>query len=153
MSDFAELSSPCTFRADHSREYSRSSRQAVPVPDVLLYLKPVGEPDMTRFRVMFIVDSGADVTILPKWNARDLEISLDGLEPKRGRGAGGVPYGYYADPRWEAEVWLCGEWTKIPVRFFASDDAHNALLGRKGAFDAIELVFVQGRRIMYARRV
>jgi hypothetical protein len=32
----------------------------------------------------------------------------------------------------EAEVWLCGEWTKIPVRFFASDDAHDALLGRKG---------------------
>jgi hypothetical protein len=23
-------------------------------------------------------------------------------------------------------------WTKIPVRFFASDDAHDALLGRKG---------------------
>jgi Aspartyl protease len=151
MSDFAKLPSPCTFRADHYREYSRSSIGAVPVPDVLLYLKPVGEEDFTRFPVMFIVDSGADVTILPKWNARDLEISLDGVEPKRGRGAG-APYEYYADPRWEAEAWLCGEWTKIPVRFFASDNAHDALLGRKGAFDALELVFVQGRRVMYARR-
>jgi hypothetical protein len=152
MSEFAKLTSPRTFQADHYREYSRSSIRAVPVPDVLLYLKPAGEPDFARFSVMFIVDSGADVTILPKWNARDLEISLDGLEPKRGLGAGGMPYGYYADPRWEAEVYLCGEWTKIPVRFFASDDAHGALLGRRGAFDALELVFVQGKRVMYARR-
>jgi len=152
MSDFAELPSPLTLQTTHHREYSRSSVGAVPVPDVLLYLKPAGEPDFTRFRVLFTVDSGADVTILPKWNARDLEISLDGLEPKRGRGAG-APYEYYADPRWEAEVLLCGEWTKIPVRFFASDDAHDALLGRKGAFDALELVFVQAQRLMYARRV
>lgn len=81
MSDFTKLPSPCTFRADHYREYSRSSIGSVPVPDVLLYLKPVGEEDFTRFPVMFIADSGADVTILPKWNARDLEISLDGVEP------------------------------------------------------------------------
>jgi hypothetical protein len=103
MSDFAELPSPHTFQANHYREYSRSSRGAVPVPDVLLYLKPVGEPAFTKFRVMFIVDSGADVTILPKWHARDLKILLGGLEPKRRHGAG-APFEYYADPRWEAEV-------------------------------------------------
>jgi len=51
------------------------------------------------------------------------------------------------DDDWHVEADLCGKWTKIPVRLFMSGQARRALLGRDGAFDALELVFVQARRV------
>lgn len=153
MSDFERLTSPYNCRPDHYREYSRVSRRAVPVPDVRLYVKPVGAPEFSRFPEMFTVDSGADVSILPRRRATGLGYSLSGLNPLQGRGAGGSAYEYFADPEWKAEIQLCGEWIEIPVRFFASEAAHSALLGRQGAFDALELVFVQASRVMYARKL
>lgn len=153
MSDFERLASPYASRPDHFRDYSRVSGRAVPIPDVLLYVKLPGAPEFSRFPVMFTVDSGADITILPKRWAKGLGYSLDGLNPVRGRGAGESTYEYFANPRWKADVRLCGEWTEIPVRFFASESARSALLGRQGAFDALELVFVQANRVMYARRL
>jgi hypothetical protein len=153
MSDFERLASPYACWPDHYREYSRVSGRAVPVPDVLLYVKPLGALEFSSFPVMFTVDSGADVTILPRRWAKALGYSLDGVDSLPGRGAGGSVYAYFADPGWKAEVRLCGEWTEIPVRFFASEEARSALLGRQGAFDALELVFVQASRVMYARRL
>lgn len=153
MSDFERLTSPHACRLDHHREYSRVSGTAVPVPDVRLYVKRAGAPEISRFPIMFTVDSGADVTILRRRQARSLGYSLSRLDPVRGRGAGGSVYEYFADPEWKAEVQLCGEWTEIPVRFFASEEARGALLGRQGAFDALELVFVQASRVMYARKL
>jgi hypothetical protein len=102
--------------------------------------------------VLFTVDSGADVTILPKRHAAYFGFKLDGVRPKTGPAAGGTTF-TYLDNAWRVEADLCGRWTKIPVRFFASDQARGALLGRAGAFDALELVFIQARRVMYARRV
>lgn len=78
-------------------------------------------------------------------------FKIDSISPRSGRGAGGTAY-QYLDGGWTVEAYLCGRWTEIPVRFFASDNARNALLGRQGAFDALELVFVQAQRVMYARR-
>ncbi len=85
MSDFERLAAPYFFRPDRYREYSRVSRRSVPVPDVLLYMKPLGAPEFSRFQTMFTVDSGADVTILPRRQAKGLGYSLSGLDIRLGK--------------------------------------------------------------------
>ena len=151
MSSFELLRQPYISRPDHRRNYSRVSGRAVPVPDVVIRLRAVGG-GLPPTPVLFTVDSGADVTILPKRHAAYFGFRLDGVRPRRGRAAGGATYDYL-DNGWDVEADLCGKWTRIPVRFFASDQARRALLGRDGAFDALELVFVQARRVIYARQV
>jgi hypothetical protein len=152
MRSFELLPRPHVSMADHFRDYSRViSLGTVPRPDVMIWLRPVGT-DLRNVPVLFTVDSGADFTILPRRFAASLRITVDGVRPRAGSGAGGMGY-EYLDGGWTVEADLCGQWTEIPVRFFASDQARHALLGRKGAFDALELVFVQAQCVIYARRV
>lgn len=141
---------PRTSLHDYARQYSPVSVGKPAIPDVVLYIKSAGAEESRQRELSFIVDSGADYTLLPKWAAGSLGFSLYGLEPREGNAVGGGRYQFFADDAWTMDVKLCGVWTEIPVRFFTTPA--KALLGRMGAFDALELVFVQAERMMYARR-
>lgn len=100
---------------------------------------------------MVVVDSGSEVTILPKRLAKPLRVSLDDRAVEAVSGAGGVPVPCYPDVELEAR--LCGEWTRLPVRFFATEDRKGGLLGTAGAFEALRLTFDHSRERLYAARV
>jgi hypothetical protein len=98
--------------------------------------------------VLVIVDSGSEVTMLPRRFAVPLRVGLDGMVPTTIRGAGGVSVPCY--PHVDLQARLCGEWVTLAVRFFATADRANGLLGRAGAFEKLTLAFVHGERLMYA---
>lgn len=84
--------------------------------------------------------------------ATELGINLEGIRTTTGRGAGDIAFERY-DGEWNVEADLCGIWTKIHVQFFTKASDGGALLGRRDAFDALQLMFVQAQRVVYARRV
>lgn len=81
--------------------------------------------------------------------ARTLGINLyDPSIPKAvvgGVGSGGVPVG-----RVSTKMYLCDRWITVPVNFTMQPIQHPQLLGRAGAFEALLVSFVHGRRAMLA---
>jgi hypothetical protein len=150
MTSFEMMERPRTFRLDHRRRYSPVSRGATPIPDVFIRLRR-GDY-VTASPVPFIVDSGCSVTIMSWRFAAELGISLEGIGTTTGRGAGDIAFDRY-DGEWNVEADLCGIWTRIHVQFFTTASDGGALLGRKDAFDALQLLFVQAQRVIYAGRV
>jgi hypothetical protein len=102
---------------------------------------------MGEASVLVVVDSGADVTMLPKRFAAPLHVDLTSLGPREINVAGGLKVGCY-NKVW-VDAFLCGEWVGLPIVFFAGDEK-DALLGRAGAFDALRLAFLHGPRVLYA---
>ncbi len=82
----------------------------------------------------FLVDTGANITIISKEFARDLGLECTG-EPKKGALADGKPkWGY-----WEREVHirLGGLWWKVPCAIPVEpfdDSAQSEILGMRGLF-------------------
>jgi hypothetical protein len=84
MSSFELLPHPYVSTSDHRREYSRVSARALPVPDVMIWLRPVGA-ELSTTPVLLTVDSGADVTILPKRHAAFFGFKTDAVLAKRAK--------------------------------------------------------------------
>jgi len=97
-------------------------------------------------RANVVVDSGTDVTLLPERYAGGLGIdditALD-EEPIFGISGEITCYG-----RVHLDAYLCGNWVDVPVYFYRSDK-RVGLLGRAGAFDALQIAFVNRRWLLY----
>jgi hypothetical protein len=143
-SDFTSLSTTKRLNFDHFHGYADE------VPWLLVdfrYALPGGEATQTQ--VMVIVDSGSAITYLPKLFAYRLHVPLDRSTIVYKPGAGGTTFPCYATV-WDLRAYLCGEWVTVRTRFFASEAKGGALLGRQGAFEALQLAFMHGQRRMYA---
>lgn len=101
-------------------------------------------------RVACLVDSGADVTLLPAAMAVPLGIDLSTLPRRPMMGVGGRAYGTGAQ---QLRAEICGKWVPVPVSFMAPELRHTAILGRAGAFDAMNIVFMHSARRMLATPV
>ena len=148
MGDFEPLLKPASFRFDYLREY----RSIGGIPQLVVdfrSLDPVaGNVLLGQASVLVTVDSGSRVTMLPKRYAAPLRITLDERMKTTIPGAGGAKVPCYGRSWLEAQ--LCGQWVRLPVRFFAEEARTGGLLGREGAFDALHLAFAHGRQLMYA---
>lgn len=95
-----------------------------------------------QLRTVVLVDSGADITHLNAELAPRLGLDLQSLPTVWVRGVGGTR----VETR-EADVLahLCGRWVRMPVLF--QEDGRN-LLGRAGAFEAINIAFIHSSTVM-----
>jgi Aspartyl protease len=148
MADFERLPSPISMDFDHHRPYGGTGG----APRTLVkFRNPALASESTLLghtTVLVTVDSGADVTMLPKRYAAPLHIDLTQYLPLRSTtGAGGIRVPCYQKTWLEAS--LCGRWIRLPVVFFAGENTRG-LLGRAGAFEALNLTFVHGQKTMYA---
>ena len=148
MSDFEPLQRPARLSFDHQRTYPTVDGVPRLQVDFRSFDPSAGKMLRGQASVVVIVDSGAAVTMLPWRFAAQLRIPLDDLPKTTIRGAGGAEVPCYGKVQLEAQ--LCGQWVELPVRFFAGDERKHALLGRAGAFEALHLAFIHGRRLMYA---
>jgi hypothetical protein len=147
MGDFEPLSAAVTLEFDHHRVY-----RSLGSPRMLVEFRSLdpasGNSLLGRASVLVVVDSGASVTMLPKRYAAPLRVNLDDNAKTTIPGAGGAPVPCY-EKVW-LEALLCGHWVRLPVRFFVEEAQTGGLLGRAGAFDAMQLAFVHGQQLMYA---
>lgn len=98
-------------------------------------------------RVLAMVDSGSDVTMLQDKYAYSLGIDVTNLKKTVAKGIAGrlqctEPMPLLAN--------LCGEWVPVPVSFYSGT---RSLLGRAGAFDALRITFVHKDKQIYAARM
>jgi hypothetical protein len=49
-------------------------------------------------------------------------------------------------------AYLCEDWIKLPVEFYVTDSG-AAVLGREGAFEELQIAFVERDKIIYASRL
>lgn len=96
-------------------------------------------------RTNFLVDSGADVTMLNSDLAQILGIDLSVclLHPIGGIGATVV-----MGRKSMVMMHLCGRWVRVPVDFVPGQDPQ--LLGREGAFDSLLITFAHRVSAMLA---
>lgn len=148
MNDFSRLDRPEALTFDHLRAYSGIG--GVPQATVT-FRNPAPELSGTmlcRATVLVTIDSAADVTVISNKHAAPLHIDLEKLKPTCPmKGAGGTSFPVY-QKTW-LEAFLCGNWIRLPVVFYANDTPRG-LLGRAGAFGAMRIAFVHGRQVMYA---
>ena len=97
-------------------------------------------------RMSFIVDSGADYTIIDQRWAGDLGLDLARLPEADISGIGQiqVPSRAYMN----MQIGLCGIWVTATVVFQPNTDV--GLLGRDGVFEYINFAFVHGQRQLFA---
>jgi hypothetical protein len=148
MGDFEQLLKPASLGFDYHRPYHSIGGVPQLVVDFRSFDPAAGNVLLGQASVLVTVDSGSRVTMLPKRYAAPLRISLDDSEKTTIPGAGGARVPCYGRESLEAR--LCGQWVRLPVRFFAEEERTGGLLGREGAFDALHLAFVHGRQLMYA---
>jgi hypothetical protein len=98
--------------------------------------------------VLVTIDSGADITLLPPQAAERLGVELESLKKEtigsieRGRG---IP----VYQRVRLRAFLCEDWIELPVRFYVQDQG-SAVLGRAGAFEKLQIAFVDRDKVIYA---
>ena len=142
------LESPVSLVFGYCRDYSLTNMQR---PQIMVDFrnrdpksgKAIGVPT----RVNVVVDSGCDVTLIPGRYAETLgikDITTLGEHPISGISGNLKCYGQV-----KLTALLCGKWVKVPVYFFPSTD-RIGLLGREGAFDALQIAFVNSHRALYA---
>jgi hypothetical protein len=91
------------------------------------------------------------VTLLPPQFADRLGVELSRLKREttgtveRSRG---IPV-YQKVP---LLAYLCEEWISLPVRFYVNDDG-AAVMGRAGAFEELQIAFVERDKVIYASRL
>lgn len=98
-----------------------------------------------------LIDSGSDITLLPLSILSDLGLTLADLTPGRpGIGPFDAPTDP-GEPTWERTLLarLCGRWTSVRVGFAAK--VSMPLLGRDGAFDALNIAFIRNQGLFFAR--
>lgn len=110
-------------------------------------LDPVSRRLVGSTRIALLVDSGADMSSLPDSHALGLGVRLSTLPEIDVEGAGGIER--RRGPHWLTAE-LCGRWVPIPVTFFPVSSKHVAVLGRAGAFEAMNVAFVHSTRRMLA---
>jgi len=49
-------------------------------------------------------------------------------------------------------AYLCEDWVELPVRFYVNNN-RTAVLGREGAFDVLQIAFVERDKVIYASRL
>jgi hypothetical protein len=148
MADFESMPETTFLGFDHHRPYWAIGGVPQLVVDFRTFDPAAGNVLLGRASVLVTVDSGSRVTMLPKRYAAPLRISLDESTKTTIPGAGGARVPCYGRQWLEGQ--LCGQWVRLPVRFFAEEGRTGGLLGREGAFDALHLAFVHGRQLMYA---
>jgi len=104
-----------------------------------------------RTQVLVTVDSGADFTHLPPQAAERLGVDLGSLRKEiTGTVEKGRRVAVYE------KVWLlaylCEEWIDLPVKFYV-DDMGAAVLGRAGAFEELQIAFIEREKVIYASRL
>jgi hypothetical protein len=147
MGDFEPMPGPTFLGFDHHRPYGSIGGVPRLVVDFRSFDPAARNVLLGHASVLVTVDSGSDVTMLPRRFAAPLRISLDDSTKTAIPGAGGARVPCYRREWLEAQ--LCGQWVRLPVRFFAEEQRTGALLGRAGAFDALRLAFVHGQMLMY----
>lgn len=150
MGDFEPLPKAASLRFDYHRRYLGAGRVPQLVVDFRSFDATVGNLLRGQASVLVTVDSGAMTTMLPWRYAAPLRIDLAASARTTIGGAGGARVACYGTEWLQAQ--LCGMWVRLPVRFFAEEERTGALLGREGAFDALQLVFVHSQQLMYATR-
>jgi hypothetical protein len=148
MADFEPLAKTAFLGFDHHRPYGGAGGAPRMVVEFRSVNPAAGNALSGRAQVLVTVDSGSDVTMLPWRYAAPLRIPLDDSARTAISGAGGARVPCYGKEWLEAQ--LCGQWVRLPVRFFAEAERTSGLLGRAGAFDALRLAFVHGQQLIYA---
>lgn len=94
-----------------------------------------------------IVDTGADFSILPRYVAKDLRISLErDCVIDSTFGVGGEQRIYLCKEKITAKI---GDMTrKVPLAFFDSDDV-PPLLGRCGFLESFDVEFLKTHVVMF----
>jgi hypothetical protein len=128
---------------DHGVLYSGVTNKR---PEMTVELAGVGAAGqlLGYTSTVVLVDSGADITMLDIGLLPALGINSATLTPTTVTGVGGNVTAY----RGPLLIRLCGQWKSIPV-LFAVNQSTN-LLGREGAFDAMQLAFVHSNAILLA---
>ena len=143
---------PESLTFDYQRHYSLAGSQRPLMMVEFRNVDPVSRRLVGAARLNVLVDSGCDVTMLPDTFASSLGINLASVAVRPMWGIGGRTTCRGKVPLL-AE--LCGAWVSVPVVFYAAPAAtggHHALLGREGAFDAVNLVFLHSARRLLAAR-
>lgn len=131
---------------DYYRQYDRVAEQRPLMMVNFRNIDPATQRMVGAARVVALVDSGADVTMLPDTVAPGLGVKTSRLPIYPMNGIGGV-----AACRGEQILLaeLCGSWVPVPVVFFPGSGQYP-LLGRKGAFHAMNVVFIHSANRMLA---
>lgn len=94
---------------------------------------------------MFLLDSGADKTVLDLTFATDLGIDWKKCVKESQNVVGGGSKDAYLS---EILIRMCGRWFRIPVAFM--QDQKPPILGREGVFDQMLLGFDHKNRYLFA---
>lgn len=98
-------------------------------------------------QIWLVVDTGADFTILPRYVAADMAISLErDCIVDRTKGVGGEQAIYLYKERVKAS--LGSIIREIPLAFFSSDEI-PALLGRLGFLETMHTHFLNTHRVEF----
>lgn len=103
----------------------------------------LGQPVTTNF----LVDSGADLTMIDSSYAVRLGIDLSSCPIIPIQGVGGSTQGRQAT----IKMLLCGQWLNVPVVFSANQEPQ--LLGRAGVFDNLLVAFAHGMKTFLAGKM
>jgi Aspartyl protease len=97
-----------------------------------------------------LVDSGADITVMPRWMGEDLGLQLAEDEYiERAEGINGS-VGYVIR---NLTFTLDGHTFKAPVGWIQTDGVEDILLGREVVFDLFDVEFKQAEEtILFKRR-
>jgi hypothetical protein len=134
---------------DYYRQYDRVVGQRPLMMVNFRNIDPTTRRLIGAARVLVMVDSGADVTMLPETVALGLGVRTSTLPIYPMSGIGGVS-ACRGEQTLLAE--LCGSWVPVPVVFFPVG-GHLPLLGRKGAFHAMKVAFIHSANRMLATSV
>lgn len=98
-------------------------------------------------KILMIVDSGADFSILPKYLSDDLEISFENDCAKDSTiGVGGAQIVYLYKSRIDAKIGSIAR--KVPLAFFDNDQV-PPLLGRQGFLETFDTEFLKFRTVVF----
>jgi hypothetical protein len=120
MADFEPMPKTAFLGFDHLRPYRSMGGVPQLVVDFRSFDPAAGNVLLGRASVLVTVDSGARLTMLPKRYAAPLRVSLDDRTKTTIPGAGGARAPCYGREWLEAQ--LCGQWVRLPVRFFVEEE-------------------------------
>jgi predicted aspartyl protease len=96
---------------------------------------------------LMIVDTGADFTILPRFKAKELAISLTrDCRVEKTAGVGGETKIYILKKKITAKI---GDMEReVPLAFFDTDEV-PALLGRSGFLETFDIEFLKKKEVVF----
>lgn len=126
------LQKPASIKFDYVAAYAAGGR-----PLIRVEFAAVNEIGLLRgtFQAVMLVDSGADLSMLPTEAMGWLGLDIDAMDEVMTLDPHGVEV---AAPATWILARLCGQWAPVEVGFH---DNSPPILGRAGAFDALVLGF------------